>query len=216
MLGVFDQGIALFGKPTHAASFLQLFYENRAEFVQVECVVDGVFAHFERQRSRGPVGTLVFFLEFVAEVFAHQVRKAQVFFAQNLCREHGIENLLGRESVCLPQQSQVVVGAVENERLHGAGLEQRGKVKATQRVHNVVVLADGNLDQAKTGGIMVHGIRLGIDGGHFVQLQIREQIRQRFFAIYQYVFFVLQHLGRNVIKFLKTIRMTYKKGEESP
>ena len=80
---------------------------------------------------------------------------------------------------------------MENERLHGAGLEQRGKVKPTQRVHNVVVLADGNLDQAKTGGIMVHGIRFGIDGGHFVQLQIREQIRERFFAIYQDVFLVL-------------------------
>jgi hypothetical protein len=38
---------------------------------------------------------------------------------------------------------------------------------------------------------MVHGIRLGIDGGHFVQLQIREQIRERFFAIYQDVFLVL-------------------------
>ena len=108
--------------------------------------MNGVFAHFKRQRSRGPVGTLVFFLEFVTEVFAHQVRKAQVIFAQDLCREHGVENLLWRKAVGLPEQSQIVVSAVENERLHGAGLEQRGKVKPTQRVHNVVVFADGNLD----------------------------------------------------------------------
>jgi hypothetical protein len=55
------------------------------------------------------------------------------------------------------------------------------------------MFADGNLDEAETSRVMVHGIRFGIDRGHVVLLQIQEQVRERFFAINQYIFLVFNH-----------------------
>ena len=83
-----------------------------------------------------------------------------------------------------------------NQRLHCTCLEQRCKVQPTKRVHNIMVFANGNLDEAETSRVMVHGIRFGIDGGHVVLLQIGKQTCQRFFAIYQYVFLVFHHLEK--------------------
>ena len=84
----------------------------------------------------------------VVKAGSFEVGKPEVFFAQELGGEHGVENALGGESVGLPQESQVVVCTVEDDRLHGGRLEERGEIQAAERVHDVVVLADGNLDKA--------------------------------------------------------------------
>ena len=194
------QRLALLHEPRHAPHLLQLFHQYGAKLVQVERVVYGVLAHVQRERPYGPVGALVFLLEFLAKVLVYQVGKAQVLLAQHLGGEHRVENLLGRKAVGLPQQSQVVVGAVENQGLHGLRLEQRRNVEAAERVHYVVVLPDGNLYQAQLGHVMVHGIGLRVHGGHLVQVEVLEEPRQGFLVVDQYVLLVLQHYTGNVTK----------------
>ena len=191
-----NKGVTLFCKPVHASGILQFFCQNCTKFMKVERIVDGVFAHVQRKRSNSPVGSLVFFFELVSKIFFDQVSKPEVLFSQNLCGKHRVKNALWREPVGLPQESEVVICTMENQRLHCTSLKQRCKVQSTKRINNIMVFANGNLDEAETSRVMVHGIRFGIDSGHVVQFQIGKQICQRFFAIDQYVFLVFHHLKK--------------------
>ena len=54
---------------------------------------------------------------------------------------------------------------------------------------------------------MVHGIGFRVHGGHVVKFEIGKQVRERFFVIDEYVFFVLQHYSQNVTNYAKRKEM---------
>ena len=111
--------------------------------------------------------------------------------SQELCGKHRVEDALGGVLVGLPEQAQVVVRAVENDGLHRLRSKQGRNIDSAERVYDVVVFSDGNLDEAESGMVMVHGIGLGIDGRHIVEFEVCKEVCKTFFVIYKYVFFVL-------------------------
>ena len=113
--------------------------------------------------------------------------------SQKLCGKHRVEDALGGVLVGLPEQAQVIVCTVENDGLHRLRGKQGRNVDSAERVHDIVVFADGNLDEAEPCMVMVHGIGLGIDGRHIVEFEVRNKVCKTFFVIYKYVFFVLHH-----------------------
>lgn len=94
-------------------------------------------------------------------------------FAQDLCGKHGVEDVGGAKLVSLPEQSQVVVGPMENQGLHGACLEQGGQIQAAEGVYDIMVVANGDLNKAKACCVVIHGVSLGVHRGHVIILQVQ-------------------------------------------
>ncbi len=130
------------------------------------------------KRTLRPIGFLRTLGQTRPEKFFDQRGEAEFANAEQPRGDHGVENS-GREKI-----HGAGKGADRNRRLAGrfpypVSAAQRRQIEAGQRIDQVIVTAETELDEAKLFEITVQTVGLGIDRDAIERLQLREDSRVR-------------------------------------
>ena len=126
-----------------------------------------------------PVGFLAFLADGDCEAAFEQRRQTYLLDAEQLRRDHGVENVTARAEACRsPQYAQIVVAGVKNQRLGSQSFEKAAQTQTCQRIDQVVRASDRELDQTNLFEIVVQTIGFGIHGDSCSAIDAIDQRRQ--------------------------------------
>lgn len=89
--------------------------------------------------------------------------EAELRFAEEAAGDHGVEEAVGLVIEGALEQTQIVVGAVQDEFVAAKGIEEATVIQAGERVDQVIAVNGAQLDEAKLFRIGVQGIGFGVD-----------------------------------------------------
>ncbi len=175
-----DLGAALLLKPVEPVELLQLAGQEIAQLRQVPDVERGVGEKFWGDGPRGPVGLLAGLVDRDAEMVLQERGEADARAPEQLRGQHGVEDALRPEARKIVQQAEVEIAPVHDEVLGGELVQEPVELQAgRQHVDQVDFLAHEELHQADPRLVVVHVVRLGIQGDLVHPVQGVQQRRQR-------------------------------------
>ena len=122
-----------------------------------------VRGHRGRERPFAPVGPLVGLVECDADARGEKRREADLLLAEELRRDHRVEERARAEAVRAEEEPQVVVGPVHQERPRRETREERREVDGRERVREERVGADPHLHEADLLEVVVEGVGLRVE-----------------------------------------------------
>lgn len=159
-----DLGAALLLKPIEAAEFLEVAFEDVAERREVPDVEGGVVEEFRRDGALGPVGFLAGFVDGDAEVLFEETGETDALAAEELGREHRVEDAFWAEAAEVVQEAEIEIAAVHHEVFLREDGEERLDVQTGREdIDEVDFTVDEELKEADAGLVMIHVVRLGIE-----------------------------------------------------
>ena len=133
---------------------------------QVHRVLSGVFEHVLRQRTHRPVGALVLLVEPHAEEALEERGQPEGLDAEELGGDPGIEDVGDAPAVVLVEETQIIVGIVEDDlnlpRLEELA-ESRGRLDL-QRIEDRVPAIGRELQQIDAVDVPVEARAFGVEG----------------------------------------------------
>ena len=112
-------------------------------------VVDRVFHHARRKRSPRPIRFLRTLGQCHSEKALDQRGQTELANPEQARRDHGVENLARCEIQTSAQQTQIEIGAVQNDFLFLERLAQRCKIDIRQRIDQHILVRNADLKQTK-------------------------------------------------------------------
>ena len=175
---------AFLGVPREPALRLEVSREGLDERRKMDDVRGGVCGHRRRERPLAPIRALVRLVERHADARGEERREADLLLADELRRDHRVEQRRRPETVPAVEEPQVVVGSVCEERPRGETREEGREVDARERVREKRFRAEADLHEADLLEVVVEGIRLRVqrDGRARARVEAREQRGQRGFG----------------------------------
>lgn len=174
-----DLAAALLVEPVEAAEGGELGGEEVAEFVEVENVEGGVVEEALGEGAFGPVGGLRIFIEGDAEVFFEEGGEADAFAGEELAGEHRVEDAFGAEAAEVVEEADVEIAAVHEQVFRGEAGPEGGEVEAGgEDIDEVDLAGHVELQEADARAVVVHVVRLGIEGGFVGAIEGREEGRE--------------------------------------
>jgi hypothetical protein len=109
-----------------------------------------------------------------AEVALQQISQTTAPISQNSRGPHGVEKIVQHPAILALDQDQVVLGRMEDllHRAIGDDFAQASQVKTGQRIDDVILTGDRDLDQADALAVCVQTIGFQIDGYSWLPLQL--------------------------------------------
>jgi len=126
-------------------------------------VCRGVGRHRARKRPRTPVGPLVRLVERDAEPAREERREADLPLAEELRRDHRVEENPGAEVGVAEQKTEVVVGPMHQEPPGAEPVEKGRERDAGERVDQKDVAVDLDLREADFLEVVVERVGLGVE-----------------------------------------------------
>ena len=153
--------------PVEALQGLQPAQEGLLQGEQVTHIIQRVVHHGGSEWTFPPVGLLRPLLQGDTEVRVERIVESKAGFAHQASGQHRIKDPGGLEVMPTEQQSQVVVGSVEDDGMPIHGVPQRFEVQVCQGVHEVLAARHTDLKQAQFFRVSVQGVGLGIQSDPF-------------------------------------------------
>jgi hypothetical protein len=164
---------------------LELAPEPLRERQQIEHVGGGIAHLLLRERPARPVGALLVLRQIHVEVARRYPGQAYRRIAEQLRRDHRVEQIRELEPAVALEHEDVVLGGVEDladlrRREHGPEWRELGGAAERDRIDQVDLPARADLDQAGLVEVVVEAVGLGVDGDHLLAEQVvRERIEIR-------------------------------------
>ena len=166
---------ARLAEPFDTPSFLQSGLELLRKRKEVTRIVHRVFRHVPRQWPLGPVRFLRTFHQRHAKILFHQRSEAERTDPDEPRGDHRVENPGRFKPEAAAEQSQIEVRALEHNLFRRERAGERREIHVGQRINQVIVPGNANLDQAKFFEITMETVGLGIDGDAVDVIQFRKQ-----------------------------------------
>ena len=153
--------------------------------MQIEEVTDigcGVFQRPVVERTLGPISPLdpAVFGDIDAQQVQQQRSQTHALLPQEPRRDVRVEQVGEGQAPIAVEPANIVVGAVEQ--LHDAGVRhhrpQRREIDKRQRVQQVRRLRRRHLHQAHPLWVVVHAVRLGVDGDAVAVLEGAAEVKE--------------------------------------
>ena len=171
---------ALLLEPLGAAEAHEFAQEDVAEGGQVPDVERGVGEQFRRDGTLGPVGFLAVLVERDAKMLLEERGEADAVAAEELRRQHGVEDAFRPEAAEVVQQAQIEIAPVHDEVLVREHAPQRVEFHARrEHIDEEDVAVDQELEQADARLVVIHVVRLRIEGDFVYTFEGRKQRRKR-------------------------------------
>ena len=174
---------AAFFLPGEAALFLQSGLEQVGQRFEVAGVVARVVDHSFGQWSARPVGLLRPLLQMNAQQLFHEIGQSEFNESEQSRGQHRVKNGFGHEVIGPSQQTQVVVGAVQNQFLPAQGLQQWREVHRRQRVNQHIGARQADLHETELFRVGVQTVGLGVQRQPVGRANARHPIGQLFIAL---------------------------------
>ena len=148
--------------PIHTPLRLQRSPERIGCQLQIAHIVEGVGNHPFGEWPPRPIGGLRPFFQLDSQQPVDQTGQAKLGETQQTRRQHCVENISRHEAASAAQQSQIVVGAVQDQFVPAKRRQQPREVQRRQRINQVVRARQADLDQAEFFGIGVETVGFGV------------------------------------------------------
>ena len=176
----FDLRRALLVEPIEAIEGGEFAGEEIAQCGQVPDVEAGVIEEFGCDGTAGPVGFLTVFIELDAEMFFEERREPDALAPEQLGGEHGVKNTFSAEAAAIVQEPQIEIAAVHHQMKFRETFPKRLEVESGRKgVDQENLSVDEKLQQANADFVMIHVVRLGIEGDFVNAVERRQQRGER-------------------------------------
>ena len=136
-----------------------------------------------RQWAPGPVRFLRAFHQSHTKKFLDQRRQAKRPNPEQPRRDDRVENSCRDKTEATAKQAQIEVRALKHDLLARELFRKRREIDFRQRIDQIIVTGNADLDQAKLFEIAVQAVRFGVDCDAVHRLQFRKQFRELFVAL---------------------------------
>ena len=176
----FDLRRALLVEPIEAIEGGEFAGEEITQCGQVPDVEAGVIEEFRRDGAARPVGFLAVFVELDVEMFFEERRETDALAPEQLGGEHGVKNTFSAEATAIVQEPQIEIAAVHYEMEFRETFPKRLEVETGRKgVDQENLSVDEKLQQANADFVMIHVVRLGIEGDFVDAVERRQQRGER-------------------------------------
>ena len=176
----FDLRRTLLIEPIQAIEGREFASEQVAQGGQVPDVEAGVIEQFRRDGATGPVGFLAVFVELDVEMFFEERGEPDALAPEELGGEHRVKNAFGAEAAAVMQEPQIEIAAVHHQmKLREAFPKRLEDETGRKGIDQENFSVDEKLQQTDAYLVMIHVVRLGIEGDFINAVERRQQRRER-------------------------------------
>src|SRR5215510_5818127 len=146
-------------------------------------VVTRVALHSFSQGTTCPIHLLWPLFQGHSQLRGNEADQAELLVAEQSRRKHRIKNLMGNKTKSAPQESKVVICAVENKFVLPQYRPEGIKINACQRINQFVTPRKTDLQNTQFFRIGMEAIGLRIDGNPMGRLELGQQSSQLLFVV---------------------------------
>ena len=176
--GLLERALTRLAKPFHPPKRLHLLLHFRRQGEKKVRVVFRVFLHRRRERTARPVRFLRAFGERDVKILLDQRREAELLQSEHPRRDDRVEDLTDGKIIGATKQAQIEIHALEHNFPLGQRAAERLQIDRGQRIDQMILAVEGQLDEAKLFEIAVQTVGLGIDRDAVEPLHPRKEIRE--------------------------------------